>query len=72
MPRPAWAVRRDFACASSLKMYQILRLDKANPPLPANRHFKYKEVIAMCNTPGTLFIRFLILFGPFILLVPIR
>ena len=66
IPRPAWAVRRDFACASSLKMYQILRLDKANPPLPANRYFKYSEVIAIYNAPGTLFFRFLILFGPFI------
>ena len=58
-------MREGFSCASSLKMYQILRLDKANPPFPANRYPKYKEVIAICNTPGIPFFRFLISFGPF-------
>lgn len=63
----------DFACALPTSNFtRIFKEAKQPAVVPANRHFKYKEVIAMCNTPGTLFIRFLILFGLFILLVPIR
>lgn len=61
-------LRLCFACE---QIFQIFTAAKP-PTVSGERHFKYKEVIAMCNTPGTLFIRFLILFGPFILLVPIR
>ena len=46
-------------------IFQILRSDKVNAPFPANRYPKYKEVIAICNTPGIPFFRFLISFDPF-------
>ena len=57
----------DFACALPAdKNFPDLRSSKANPPpFPANRYPKYKEVIAICNTPGIPFFRFLISFGPF-------
>lgn len=65
-PAPALGqcVRADlcFACLLESASFQLC---KANPPFPANRYPKYKEVIAICNTPGIPFFRFLISFGPF-------
>lgn len=52
-------------CFAFLKIYQICMIDKAARRFRRIVTPNMKEVIAICNTPGIPFFRFLISFGPF-------